>query len=55
MENSPSKYFSYMEGKNNINEMNMDIYINNKKIKFNYKYKSNEIGKIKLNLCLLDY
>ena len=29
----------YIEGKNNINENNIDIYINDKKIKFNYKYK----------------
>ena len=27
---------SYIEGKNNINENNIDIYINDKKIKFNY-------------------
>ena len=27
---------SYIEGKNNINENNIDIYINNKKIKFSY-------------------
>ena len=36
----------YNEAKKNINENNIDIYINNKKIKFNYKYESNEIGKI---------
>ena len=29
---------SHIEGKNNINENNIDIYINDKKIKFNYKY-----------------
>ena len=28
---------SYLEAKNNINENNMDIYINDEKIKFNYK------------------
>ena len=28
---------SYIEGKNNINENNIDIYINDKKIKFNYR------------------
>ena len=39
---------SYLEGKNNINENNVDIYINDKKIKFNYKYKSNEKGNIKV-------
>ena len=38
----------YIEGKNNINENNIDIYINDKKIKFNYKYKSNEKGNIKV-------
>ena len=35
----------YIEGKNNINGNNIEIYINNKKIEFNYKYKSNEKGK----------
>ena len=39
---------SYIEGKNNINEKNIEIYINNKKIKFNYKYQSNERGEIKV-------
>ena len=39
---------SYIEGKNNINKNNIDIYINDKKIKFNYKYKSNEKGNIKV-------
>ena len=39
---------SYIEGKNNINEKNIEIYINNKRIKFDYKYKSNEIGEIKV-------
>ena len=38
----------YKEAKKNINEDNIDIYINNKKIKFNYKYESNEIGLIKV-------
>ena len=33
---------SYIEGKNNINGNNIDIYINDKKIEFNYKYKNNE-------------
>ena len=39
---------SYIEGKNNINEKNIDIYINDKKIKFNYKYKCKEKGNIKV-------
>ena len=39
---------SYLEGKNRINEKNIEIYINNKRIKFNYKYKSNEKGEIKV-------
>ena len=39
---------SYIEGKNNINEKNIEIYINNKRIKFDYKYKSNEKGEIKV-------
>ena len=38
----------YEEGKKNINENNIEIDINNKKIKFNYKYESNEIGQIKV-------
>ena len=38
---------SYIEGKNNINGNNIDIYINDKKIEFNYKYKSNERKKEK--------
>ena len=38
----------YIEGKNNINEKNIEIYINSKKINFNYKYKSNEKGNIKV-------
>ena len=37
-----------IEGKNNINENNIDIYINDKKIKFNYKYKSNERSNIQV-------
>jgi surface protein len=37
---------SYLEAKKNINENNIEIYINNKIIKFNYKYKSNETGNI---------
>jgi surface protein len=42
------KYYkeSYNEGKNNINEENIEIYVNDKKIKFNYKYESDEIGPI---------
>ena len=38
----------YEEAKKNINENNIEIYINNKNIKFNYKYESNEIGQIKV-------
>jgi len=37
---------SYLEAKKNIKENNIEIYINNKIIKFNYKYKSNETGNI---------
>jgi len=39
---------SYLEGKSNINGNNIEIYINNEKIKFDYKYKSNEKGDIKV-------
>ena len=39
---------SYIEGKNNINGNNIDIYINDKLIEFNYKYKSYEKGEIKV-------
>ena len=39
---------SYIEGKNNINGKFIDIYINDKKIEFIYKYKSNERGLIKV-------
>ena len=38
----------YLDGKNNLNENNLDIYINDKKIKFNYNYKSSEKGNIKV-------
>jgi len=38
----------YKEGKNNINEKNIDIYVNDERIKFNYKYKSNEKDNIKV-------
>ena len=38
----------YIEGKNNINGNNIDIYINDKKIEFNYKYKSNERSNIQV-------
>ena len=38
----------YIEGKNNINKKNIDIYINDKKIPFTYKYKSDEKGTIKV-------
>ena len=36
----------YLRGKKNINEKYIEIYINDKKIDFNTKYKSNEIGEI---------
>ena len=39
---------SYIEAKNDINGDNIDIYINDKKIEFNYKYKSKEKGDIKV-------
>ena len=39
---------SYNEAKNNINEESIEIYVNNKKIKFNYIYESDEIGTIKI-------
>ena len=38
----------YEEAKRNINKNNIEIYINNKIIKFNYKYESNEIRKIRV-------
>ena len=38
----------YKEAKNEINSENIDIYINNRKIIFNPKYKSNETGLIKV-------
>ena len=39
---------AYKEAKNDINGKNIDIYINDKKIEFNYKYKSKERGDIKI-------
>ena len=39
---------SYNEAKNNINEENIEIYVNGKKIKFNYIYETEEIGLIKI-------
>ena len=38
---------AYIEGKKNINEKNFELFINDKKIKYNNKYKSDEIGEIK--------
>ena len=38
----------YLGGKENINGDNIDIYVNDKKIKFSYVYKSDEIGKIEV-------
>ena len=43
---------SYIEGKNNINEKNIDMYINDKKIKFNYKYKSKVKGMFKVKFAI---
>ena len=39
---------SYNEAKNNINEENIEIYVNGRKIKFNYIYGTEEIGLIKI-------
>ena len=38
----------YLEGKKNINEANIEIYINNNKINFNTHYNSNERGEIQV-------
>ena len=38
----------YLDGKKYINENNIDIYINDKKIKFTYNYKSDKMGKIQV-------
>jgi len=47
---------SYNEAKNNINKENIEIYVNDKKLKFNHYYKSNKPGlitiKFKLNKLL---
>ena len=43
---------SYIEAKNDINGKNIDIYINDKKIEFNYKYKSKERGDIKVKFII---
>ena len=43
---------AYLEAKKIMNEKFIDIYINNKKIKFNFKYKSKEIGDIKVKFIL---
>ena len=47
---------SYKEAKNNINKENIEIYVNNKKIKFSHYYKNNKTGlitiKFKLNKLL---
>ena len=43
------KYKNYaIECKNNINGKNLEIYLDDKKIEFNYKYKTDKIGKIKV-------
>ena len=39
---------SYSEAKEYLNENNIEIYINNNKIRFNCKYKSKEKGEIKV-------
>ena len=39
---------SYNKAKNNINEDNIEIYVNDKKIKFNCYYEGDEIGLIKV-------
>ena len=39
---------SYNEVKSYINEENIEIYVNNNKIKFNYEYDSDEIGLIEI-------
>ena len=38
----------YLEAKVNISERYIDIYLNDKKISFCYKYVSDEIGEIKV-------
>ena len=44
--NNPEKKELYEEAKNNINEKNIEIYINNKKMEFDNIYDSNENGLI---------
>ena len=39
---------SYRKAKNNINGKNIEIYINNKRIKFDFEYESDEIGLIEI-------
>ena len=46
---------SFIEAKNDINGKNIDIYINDKKIEFNYKYKSKEKGDIKVKFIFSTY
>jgi len=41
---------AHSEAKKNINEENIDIYIDDRKIKFNQKYKSNKTGSINVKL-----
>ena len=41
-------WIDYGKAKFNINGNNIDIYINDKKIEFNYKYKSNERSNIQV-------
>ena len=42
----------YQNAKDNINEKNIEIYINDIKINFDYKYKSKERGEIKVKFKL---
>ena len=49
LENWSGEYKKYfIEGKNEMNGDNIEIYINDRKIVFDYKYKSNEKGEIKV-------
>ena len=49
LENWPDKFQKcYIEGKNNINEKNIEIFINDKKSLFKYNYKNDKKGKIKV-------
>ena len=43
-----SEKVSYMEAKKNINENNTELFVNNRTVPFDYIYKSNEEGEIKV-------